>query len=157
MARFGRGFGNEYDREFGARRDWGEAPERWAGSSGYNAGGGWPRNDRSFANDQGFAPGGHYSGGYDRTGRNFAPGGYDRGFRSFGGNGYDHGFRNAPGNRGGGYRGGHWGSPGTSSPPMSGRGPGYDHGFFGEAYDRPMRGSQRNFGDFRNSYLGPWF
>lgn len=162
MARFGRTFGNEYDRDFGPRRDWGEPTDRWGQGTGYQ--GGWRGGDRGF--------GGYYGGDrYDRGFRNIPGTGYDRSYRTFVPTGYDRGFRgNQWGNQGswGGYPGswndqGSWNRepfpvrPSTSSHPMTGRGSGYDRGYFGEEYDRPMRGGQRNFGDFRNSYLGPWF
>ena len=86
--------------------------------------------------------------------------GYDRGFRGdFGG--YDRGFRGHS----------HMNEPfpvrpSHTSMPMSRRGSGYDHGYFGSDYDRDMRAGGRgfrrprydnNFGDFRNSYLTGWF
>jgi len=90
--------------------------------------------------------------------------GYDRAFRGdFRGDfrGYDRGFRGHS----------HMNDafpvrPSHTSMPMSRRGSGYDHGYFGSDYDREMRSGGRNFrrsrydtnfGDFRNSYLTGWF
>ena len=156
MARFGRNFGNEYDRDFGPRRDWGETTDRWGQGGGSQ--GGWHGNERGFG---GYPAADRYDGAfrnspsprYDRSYRTFAPSEYDRVYRG--------GHREMQGNR---QDQGGWGRepfpvrPSTSSHPMTGRGTGYDHGFFGAEYDRQMRSNgQRNFGDFRNSYFGPWF
>ena len=137
MGPFGRNFGNDYDRDFG-RRDWGNGPGRWEYAAG-------PRRE-----------------GQPMRGRPS----YDRGFRDFGGNqGYDRGFRGDS----------HLREPFPVRPshttmPMSHTGShgGYDVGYFGIDYDREMRGGgrgynngrpryDRNFGDFRNSYLTGWF
>ena len=134
MGLFGRGFGHGYDRDFG-RGEWGNRPDRW----GYGAG--------PWRDDQAMRGGQPYDRGYRDFGR-----GYDRGYRE------DSHLRQPFPVR-----------PSHSSMPMShthSRG-GYDQGFFGIDYDRDMRAGgrgyggrsryDRNFGDFRNSYLTGWF
>jgi hypothetical protein len=148
MGMFGRFFGNDYDRDFG-RSEWGNGP-------GHRFGAGPRREGQPTYGRQ----------GYDRGFRDFGGSqGYDRGFRNFGGQGYDRGFRGDQ----------HLRQPFPVRPshtlsPMSHTGShgGYDVGYFGIDYDRDMRGGgrgfgggrsryDRNFGDFRNSYLSGWF
>lgn len=159
---------NEYDREYG-RRDWDETQTQW-GARGPN----WTGYNPSTRPTR-----------FNQVNRNFG-GEYDRGFRSAG-TGYDRGYRNFDRFEGGYAPEQHARQPfpvrpAHSSDPMNARRPGYDHGYFGIEYDREMRGGfqgggynrgayganrgawgrpetryDRNFGDFRNSYLGPWF
>jgi hypothetical protein len=141
MGLFGRNnYSSDYDRDFG-RGEWGNGPSRRVYSAGP-----WRDNQPMRGNsmyDRGFRD----FGGYDR-------GGYDRGYR-----GGDPHLRNAFPVR-----------PSHTSMPMSHTGShgGYDVGYFGIDYDRDMRSGargyntgrmryDRNFGDFRNSYLSGWF
>jgi hypothetical protein len=144
MGPFDRNFGNDYDREFG-RTDWGNRQFR----GGYNAGP-W-RNDQPMHGNMGYDRGFRTDFGGEHFGREYRGGnmGYDRGFRG-------HSHMNEPFPV----------RPSHTSMPMSRRGSGYDHGYFGSDYDREMRAGGRdfrrsrydaNFGDFRNSYLTGWF
>jgi hypothetical protein len=146
MGPFGRNFGNEYDRGFG-RGEWSNGPGRWGFGGGQRYDSGQRYESQPMRGNQA----------------------YDRGFRDFGGNqGYDRGYR------GDQHRGDqHLRQPFPTRPshsmmPMSHNHAhgGYDVGYFGIDYDREMRGGgrgygggryDRNFGDFRNSYLTGWF
>ena len=142
MGPFGRNYGSDYARDFG-RGDWARQQGRWDFNAGpWRGNQGYDRSIREFTPDRG---------AFDRSG--FDRGGYDRGFR-----GGDSHMREPFPTR-----------PSHSMHPMQHGSQGYDHGYFGIDYDRDMRAGgrgynnggrmryDRNFGDFRNSYLTGWF